>query len=91
MANFSAGNSNSFITTLANFKCAKYPFSSGNKNINAFPEEFKPLQVLPTLWIYSFVSSGGSYYIIQWTSGISSPLAATSVHTKTPFFALQNS
>jgi hypothetical protein len=51
----------------------------------------RPLHVLPTLWIYSFVSSGGSYWIIQWTSGISKPLAATSVHTSTPFFALQNS
>lgn len=68
-----------------------YSFSSGIKNINAFPFELAPLHVLPTLWIYSLVSSGASYYIIQSTSGISKPLAATSVQSKTPFYELENS
>lgn len=35
-------------------------------------------------------SSGGSYCTIQSTSGISSPLAATSVHNSIPESALQN-
>ena len=46
-----------------------------------------PRAVLPTRWIYSFGSSGGSYWIIQSTSGISKPRAATSdeenTHTHT--------
>jgi hypothetical protein len=49
LANFSDGNSNSLIYTFANLRWAKYPFSSGNKNIRAFPEELRPLHVLPTL------------------------------------------
>lgn len=68
-----------------------YDFSSGNKNIKAFPLALAPLQVLPTLWIYSLVSSGASNYTIQSTLGKSSPLAATSVHNKTPLSALVNS
>ena len=60
-ANLFSGNSNSFNYTFANLRCAKYPFSSGNKKIKALPLLLRPLQVLPTLWIYSFVSSGGSY------------------------------
>lgn len=38
----------------------------------------------------TFGSSGGSYWTIQSTSGMSSPLAATSVHSRMPESALQN-
>ena len=38
----------------------------------------------------TFVSSGGSYWTIQSTCGMSSPLAATSVHSRMPSVALQN-
>lgn len=85
LANLSVGNSYSFKVTFLCNKCYIQFFSEGNININAFPFAFSPLQVRPTLCIYSLVSSGGSYYIIQSTDGISNPLAATSVHNKTPF------
>jgi hypothetical protein len=38
----------------------------------------------------AFGSSGGSYWTIQSTSGMSRPLAATSVHKRMPDWALQN-
>lgn len=50
------------------------------KNINRFFQGFS----------YTLGSSGGSYWTIQSTSGISSPRAATSVHKRMPESALQN-
>lgn len=42
------------------------------------------------LKVHTLGSSGGSYCTIQSTAGMSSPLAATSVHNKIPDSALQN-
>ena len=43
-----------------------------------------PRAVRPTRWMYSLGSSGGSYWMIQSTAGMSSPRAATSVHSRIP-------
>ncbi len=42
--------------TLAFLKYCKYGASDGSNINNAFPLAVAPLQVLPTRWIYSFVS-----------------------------------
>jgi len=60
------------------------PISFGKITNRALPDESAPLAVLPTLWRYSSGSLGGSYCIIQSTSGKSNPLWATSVHSNIP-------
>ena len=51
---------------------------------HTIPCPLVPLAVLPTRWMYSFGSSGGSYCTIQSTFGMSNPRAATSVHNRIP-------
>lgn len=83
-------NSYSFSVTLAAFKNRKKPSSSGLKINSACPVPVSPRAVRPTRWMYSRVSSGGSNCTIQSTCGMSSPLAATSVHSRIPLLASQN-
>ena len=64
--------------------------SCGSRNSSALP--FPPARaVRPTRWMYDFGSSGGSYCTIQSTAGMSSPRAATSVQSRIPVSAEQNS
>ena len=78
------------LITLACLRNLRKPSSSGNRKRRAWPHP-PALAVRPTRWMYSFGSSGGSYWTIQSTSGMSSPLAATSVQHRIPCSAWQNS